>query len=68
MAALRTWAFRYSQPYGDKRVFRPGVEEIIKERDRRGEYKSLADFTNRVKLGRDDIIALCPAGVFDRIA
>jgi DNA polymerase-3 subunit alpha/error-prone DNA polymerase len=41
---------------------------IIDERDRRGEYTSLADFSSRVKLGRDDIIALCPAGVFDSIA
>jgi DNA polymerase-3 subunit alpha/error-prone DNA polymerase len=28
----------------------------------------LEDFTSRVKLGRDDIIARCPAGVFDSIA
>jgi DNA polymerase-3 subunit alpha/error-prone DNA polymerase len=41
---------------------------IINERDRRGEYKNLADITSRVKLGRDDIITLCPAGVCDRIA
>jgi len=45
-----------------------GAGEIVKERDRGGEYKSLDDFSRRVKLGRDDIIALCPAGVFDSIS
>jgi DNA polymerase-3 subunit alpha/error-prone DNA polymerase len=33
-----------------------------------GGYKTLEDFTNRVKVGCDDITALCPAGVFDSIA
>jgi DNA polymerase-3 subunit alpha/error-prone DNA polymerase len=51
-----------------KGLSRSGADMIIDERERRGEYKSLADFSSRVKLGRDDIIALCPAGVFDRIA
>jgi DNA polymerase-3 subunit alpha/error-prone DNA polymerase len=51
-----------------KGLSRSGADMIIDERDRRGEYKSLTDFTSRVKLGRDDIIALCPAGVFDSIA
>ncbi|MFP3043370.1 DNA polymerase III subunit alpha [Treponema primitia] len=45
-----------------------GGELIITERDRGGDYKSLGDFARRVTLGRDDIIALCPAGVFDTIA
>jgi DNA polymerase-3 subunit alpha/error-prone DNA polymerase len=44
-----------------------GAERIIAERDA-GPYKSLEDFSQRVRLGRDDIIALCPAGVFDSIA
>jgi DNA polymerase-3 subunit alpha/error-prone DNA polymerase len=51
-----------------KGLSRTGADMIIDERERRGEYTSLEDFTSRVKLGRDDIIALCPAGVFDRIA
>jgi DNA polymerase-3 subunit alpha/error-prone DNA polymerase len=45
-----------------------GGEMIIAERERGGSYKSLGDFARRVKLGRDDLIALCPAGVFDSIA
>ena len=45
-----------------------GAEAIIRERDRGGEFKNLDDFSRRVKPGRDDIIALCPAGVFDSIS
>jgi DNA polymerase-3 subunit alpha/error-prone DNA polymerase len=45
-----------------------GAEMIIAERERGGEFQSLRDFIRRVKLGRDDVIALCPAGVFDSIA
>jgi DNA polymerase-3 subunit alpha/error-prone DNA polymerase len=41
---------------------------VMKERERGGEFSSLENFSRRVKLGRDDIIALCPAGVFDSIA
>jgi DNA polymerase-3 subunit alpha/error-prone DNA polymerase len=44
-----------------------GAERIIVEREA-GPYKSLEDFSQRVRPGRDDIIALCPAGVFDSIA
>jgi DNA polymerase-3 subunit alpha/error-prone DNA polymerase len=45
-----------------------GVEKILLDREKYGNYYSLDDFSNRVKLGRDDIIALCPAGVFDSIS
>ncbi|MDR0447919.1 MAG: DNA polymerase III subunit alpha [Treponema sp.] len=45
-----------------------GAEAILEERDRGGYFTSLDDFSRRVKLGRDDITALCPAGVFDSIA
>ncbi|MCL2473040.1 MAG: DNA polymerase III subunit alpha, partial [Treponema sp.] len=45
-----------------------GAESIIAERERGGEYRNLNDFSRRVKSGRDDIIALCPAGAFDSIA
>ncbi|MCL2006981.1 MAG: DNA polymerase III subunit alpha [Treponema sp.] len=45
-----------------------GAKQIFAERERGGEYKSLEDFSERVRLGRDDIIALCPAGVFDSIS
>jgi len=45
-----------------------GAEAILEERERGGVFTSLNDFSRRVKIGRDDIIALCPAGVFDSIA
>jgi DNA polymerase-3 subunit alpha/error-prone DNA polymerase len=51
-----------------KGLSRSGAEAIITEREQGGEYQTLTDFASRVKLGRNDIIALCPAGVFDRIA
>jgi DNA polymerase-3 subunit alpha/error-prone DNA polymerase len=51
-----------------KGISRTGVEAILREREKGGDFLSLTDFLRRVKLGRDDIIALCPAGVFDSIA
>jgi DNA polymerase-3 subunit alpha/error-prone DNA polymerase len=45
-----------------------GAEAILEERDRGGEFKNLEDFSRRVRINRDDIIALCPAGAFDSIA
>ena len=45
-----------------------GAKELISERNRGGDYKSLEDFSRRIKLNRDDVIALCPAGAFDSIA
>jgi len=45
-----------------------GAQTLLDERERSGEYKSLEDFSRRVRLNRDDIIALCPAGVFDSIS
>ena len=45
-----------------------GARTIIDERERGGDFSSLDDFSARVRLNRDDIIALCPAGVFDGIA
>jgi len=45
-----------------------GANAIVEERGKRGEFKSLDDFSRRVRLNRDDIAALCPAGVFDSIA
>jgi len=44
-----------------------GASAIIEERKRGGIYKNLDDFMHRVRLSRDDICALCPAGVFDSI-
>jgi len=45
-----------------------GAQKIFDERNERGLYKNMDDFSQRVRLSRDDIIALCPAGVFDSIA
>ena len=45
-----------------------GVNKILEEREKNGNFKSLDDFSRRVSLNRDDIIALCPAGVFDSIS
>ncbi|MDR2730593.1 MAG: DNA polymerase III subunit alpha [Treponema sp.] len=45
-----------------------GAKMILDERERGGDFTSLEDFSRRVRLNRDDIIALCPAGVFDSIA
>jgi DNA polymerase-3 subunit alpha/error-prone DNA polymerase len=51
-----------------KGISKNGAEDIVKERERGGDFQSLQDFIRRVRLSRDDIIALCPAGVFDSIA
>jgi DNA polymerase-3 subunit alpha/error-prone DNA polymerase len=45
-----------------------GANAIFDERERHGDFISLEDFSRRIRLNRDDIIALCPAGVFDSIA
>jgi len=45
-----------------------GAQKIFDERDRGGNFSSLENFSRRVRLSRDDITALCPAGVFDSIA
>jgi len=45
-----------------------GATAMIEERERGGDFTSLDDFSRRVRLNRDDIIALCPAGVFDSIS
>ena len=45
-----------------------GVKAIMEERERGGNFSALENFSRRVKLSRDDIVALCPAGVFDSIS
>ncbi|MCL2764926.1 MAG: DNA polymerase III subunit alpha [Treponema sp.] len=45
-----------------------GVNQILNDREKKGPYKNLDDFASRVKLSRDDIESLCPAGVFDSIS
>ena len=39
-------------------------EEIVRERERRGEYKSLADFTRRVAIGEEQLMILIRIGAF----
>jgi DNA polymerase-3 subunit alpha/error-prone DNA polymerase len=51
-----------------KGLSKSGAETIITDREQRGDFKSLEDFSRRVWLGRDDITALCPAEVFDDIS
>ena len=45
-----------------------GAKMILEERERGGRFLTLEEFARRVKPNRDDITALCPAGVFDSIA
>ena len=45
-----------------------GAKKILAEREKGGDFTSVDDFSKRLHLNRDDIIALCPAGVFDSIA
>jgi len=45
-----------------------GANSVFEEREKGGNFLSLKDFSQRVKLSRDDIAALCPAGVFDSVA
>jgi len=45
-----------------------GAKAVLEERDRGGDFTSLDNFSRRVRLNRDDIVALCPAGVFDSIS
>jgi DNA polymerase-3 subunit alpha/error-prone DNA polymerase len=51
-----------------KNLSHAGVEAVIAERTRCGEFSCLADFTRRVKVSRDDIISMAAAGVFDSIS
>jgi len=45
-----------------------GAKAVLEERERSGDFTSLEHFSRRVSLNRDDIVALCPAGVFDSIS
>jgi len=45
-----------------------GAKAVVEERERGGDFASLEHFSRRVSLNRDDIVALCPAGVFDSIS
>jgi len=45
-----------------------GAKAVLDERERGEDFTSLEHFSGRVSLNRDDIAALCPAGVFDSIS
>jgi DNA polymerase III alpha subunit len=40
-----------------------GAKSILEEREKGGDFTSLNDFSKRININRDDIIALCLAGV-----
>ncbi len=44
------------------------VDDILAERKARGPFGSIEDFSRRVSLGKDDIIALVSSGSFDALA
>jgi error-prone DNA polymerase len=44
-----------------------GAEALVAEREKGGAYRSLADFAQRARLCRDDIVALVAAGAFDSL-
>ena len=45
-----------------------GAEELILQRKAHGPYKTLQDVYSRIRLARNDILALTAAGVFDSLA
>lgn len=45
-----------------------GTQALLKERSRGGEFLSLTDFTQRLSLPRDDLVALVNGGTFDALA
>ncbi|MDR2210264.1 MAG: hypothetical protein LBO65_02175 [Spirochaetaceae bacterium] len=51
-----------------KGLSKTGIETILNEREQNGNFCSLEDFSTRVRLSRDDIIAFVPSGVFDSIS
>ena len=50
------------------KLSRSGADAIVAERERHGPYRDLGDVTRRLRLSRDDIVALVAAGTFDSIA
>jgi DNA polymerase-3 subunit alpha/error-prone DNA polymerase len=51
-----------------KGLSKTGIEAIVKERLENGNFISLEDFSRRVRISRDDIVALVPSGIFDSIS
>ncbi len=45
-----------------------GARQLIEEREREGLYTSLTDACGRLRLGREDFVALVGAGAFDSLA
>lgn len=47
---------------------RSAAEGLVAEREKRGPFASLAELSSRVRLGRDDILALVAAGALDALS
>jgi len=57
------WSLAQIKGLGEK-----GVEKIVKERDKNGEYTNITNFSNRMKgtgIGKDKLYKLILAGAFD---
>jgi error-prone DNA polymerase len=50
------------------RLSRAGADSIVAEREKRGGFSSLSELSRRLRLSRDDIVALVAAGAFDSLA
>jgi DNA polymerase-3 subunit alpha/error-prone DNA polymerase len=49
------------------RLSRAGADALVAEREKRGSFASLSDIIHRLRLSRDDIVALVAAGAFDSL-
>jgi error-prone DNA polymerase len=50
------------------RLSRAGADALVAERERRGGFSDLGELSRRLRLSRDDIVALVAAGTFDSLA
>jgi DNA polymerase-3 subunit alpha/error-prone DNA polymerase len=50
------------------KLSRNGIERLCVERDKRGPFADLAEFSRRVRVDRDDLVSLVSAGAFDSLA
>jgi len=49
------------------RLSRTGAEALAAERERRGPFATLSELSSRLRLSRDDIVALVASGTFDSL-
>ena len=50
------------------KLSRTAADALLAERDRRGPFADLPDFSRRLRLSRDDLVSLTAAGVFDSLS